>query len=122
MYKTKKYSNTFFCVFNFTGFPLLITLSRVIMYMKDSGIMKKLNDEFIFNVTILEKIRENAMNDIPLQIVLTYSHVEGAFSLAIVGLSISCIIFIGEIMFFQFKKIVSHKYIYSLVALRQINR
>lgn len=86
---------------NFTGFPLLKTLSQVIMHIKDCGIMNRLNNEFIFNATILEKIRAHALVDEQHQIVLTYSHVEGAFSLAIVGLSISCMVFIGEIVVFK---------------------
>lgn len=68
------------------------------MLMKDSGLMDKLRSDFIYNVTILEKIRARAINDDHRQIVLTYSHVEGAFSLAIVGLSISCAIFLGELL------------------------
>lgn len=68
------------------------------MFMKDSGLMNKLHLDFIYNVTILEKIRVHATNEDQRQIVLTYSHVEGAFSLAIVGLSISCAIFLCELL------------------------
>lgn len=84
------------------GFPLLNKMNQVIIYMKDSGIMNKLYDDFIFNSTILERIHAPDYTDHSLHVVLTYSHVEGAFSFAIVGLAISCSVFLGEIIFHKF--------------------
>lgn len=66
------------------------------MYMKDSGLMNKLYEDFLFDVTILENIRDRSIIKESEAIVLTYSHVEGAFSFALVGYSISCVVFLLE--------------------------
>ena len=40
------------------GFPLLPKINHVISQMRDSGLMAKLNDDFIFNFTIISFMRE----------------------------------------------------------------
>lgn len=87
-----------FLLYSFQGFPLLRRFSNIIMYLKDSGIMMKLYNNFLFNVTVLEYIRDR--NKIQTQdlIVLTTQHLDGAFGVLFLGLTISALVFLLEIM------------------------
>lgn len=65
--------------------------------MKDSGLMAKINHDFIFNMTILKNIVNGTTADED-QIVLTVQHLEGAWAALIVGLSISTLVFLLELV------------------------
>lgn len=112
------------------GFPLLRRINHIIATLRDAGIMSKLIQDFNYNMTILTSIREmkahkveldpslqdlnldlmddeNPSNESP-EIVLTTEHLEGAFSLLFVGLFITSVVFILELIFHSkiFKKVV----------------
>lgn len=80
------------------GFPLLRRFNFMIMHMRDTGIIQKLYNDFYYNVTVLHHIRareidveEDALH------VLTLGHMDGAFTVLILGLLISLLIFAVEI-------------------------
>lgn len=66
--------------------------------MKDAGLITKIYDDFLFNMTILDHIRQREGINDKSQIVLTLEHLEGAFAVLIVGLIISFIVFVIEII------------------------
>lgn len=80
------------------GFPLLRKFNRLINYMKDAGLINKFNRDFIFNMSILERIKHRDQIEDYSQIVLTVEHLEGAFAVLIVGALISILVFVGEII------------------------
>lgn len=65
--------------------------------MKDSGLMAKINKDFIYNMTILKNII-NGTTMVEDQIVLTVQHLQGAWAVLIVGLSISTLAFLLELV------------------------
>lgn len=79
------------------GFPLLQPFSRLISHMIDAGIIDKLYTDFLYNVTILENIRDRTRIPDTMQIVLTLDHMNGAFSAWIVGMCISFLAFCAEL-------------------------
>lgn len=93
------------------GFPLLKRVSRLIMYMIDGGIMAKLYKDFMFNATVLEHIRNRNNISETKQIVLTLMHMEGAFTVLLLGLTLSALALITELLtnWYTNKKL-SHKY------------
>lgn len=84
----------------FSGFLLLRKFDKILSFMKDSGLMDKINKDFIFNMTILNNIHNRAIGDLDedAQIVLTINHLEGAWAVLIVGLSISALVFLMELI------------------------
>lgn len=102
------------------GFPLLRRINQILSTLRDMGLMSKLFVDFNYNMTILASIREmkqrqirqlspeemstiiadeeHESDDDP-EIVLTVEHLEGAFSIVILGLSISSSVFVLEIIF-----------------------
>lgn len=80
------------------GFPLLKPFSRLISHMIDAGIIDKLYKDFLYNVTILENIRDRSRIPDTLQIVLTLNHLNGAFSAWLVGLAVSFLAFAVELI------------------------
>lgn len=107
------------------GFPLLRRINYLIAAMRDMGIMSKLFVDFNYNMTILESIRElrahieanAAAGEDPItevidehmkkskkrqenpEIVLTVEHLEGAFTVHILGLVISASVFFLELFY-----------------------
>lgn len=78
------------------GFPLLRRFSRLIMFMRDAGVIEKLYEDFHYNMTTLHHIRERDDDD-ETQIVLTLGHMDGAFTVLILGNLISLVIFVIEL-------------------------
>lgn len=97
------------------GFPLLKRFSQLIMYMKDGGIMQKLIDDIYFNMTILHHIRNRDLDEEESQIILTVSHLDGAFTLLIVGEFISLMVFIGEIIINTYQRRRRARRLWNLV-------
>lgn len=82
------------------GFPLLNRFSNIIAFMRDSGIIQKLYNDFYYNATVLQSIIRNREGDLfqEERIVLTLSHMDGAFTLLLFGCSISFAVFGVEII------------------------
>lgn len=100
------------------GFPLLRRINQILAAMRDMGIMSKLSNDFNYNMTILTPIREmksrgsaaaeqlpeDVIGEVELdhaadaspEIVLTVEHLEGAFTILIMGLIVSFAVFILE--------------------------
>lgn len=85
------------------GFPLLNRFSNLIAYMRDAGVIQKLYDDFHYNVTMLHHIRTRDARK-QSTIVLTLDHMDGAFSLLILGLLISLVAFVFEIIIGTYRK------------------
>lgn len=102
------------------GFPLLRKINRLLAAMRDMGIMTKLIVDFNYDMNILESMRElkahiaskdplNEAFDEQAQhsksrhedpdIVLTVEHLEGAFTVHLMGLTISAAVFLLELFF-----------------------
>ena len=86
------------------GFPLLRRINEIISALRDMGMMSKLFIDFKYNMTILQSIRNlkrSQDEEEPEQsneIVLTIEHLDGAFTIFFLGLSISGIVFLFEIL------------------------
>ena len=106
------------------GFPLLRRINKLLAGLRDNGFMSKLFIDFKFNTTILASIREmkahkdslesemNVMNSFDYEhevedpeVVLTIEHLEGAFTIIILGLLVSSCTFILEIVFVLIRRI-----------------
>lgn len=79
------------------GFPLLKPFNRLISHMIDTGIINKLYKDFLYNVTVLENIRDRTEIPDTMQIVLTLGHLDGAFSAWLLGLFVSSMVFVTEL-------------------------
>ncbi|KAG4072604.1 hypothetical protein HA402_004693 [Bradysia odoriphaga] len=80
------------------GFPLIKKFSNLIHRMKDAGLTSKIYRDFIHNKTILDFIRHRDRIHEVGQITLTLDHLQGAFAVFIVGLLISFVVFLIEIL------------------------
>jgi hypothetical protein len=104
------------------GFPLLRKINSLITSMREMGMMTKLNSDFIYNKTILIRIKSSAESynkestnkneshenvlyededeskKDDSRVVLTMEHLEGGFTLLLAGYIISLIIFIFELL------------------------
>jgi hypothetical protein len=104
------------------GFPLLRRINKILGVFRDAGIASKLFEDFHYNSTILRSIREvreelidAGLLNLPRsedfdenkkktehtqghEIVLTLEHLQGPFTLLIVGLIISCVVFAMELL------------------------
>lgn len=80
------------------GFPLMRKFNQLINYMKDAGLIDKIQLDFVYNMTILEKIRHSDERVDDSAIVLTVEHLEGAFAVLIVGSMISIVVFVFELI------------------------
>lgn len=85
------------------GFPLLNRFSNLIAYMRDAGVIQKLYDDFHYNATVLHHIRDRDSRK-ESTIVLTLGHMDGAFTLLILGLLISLVAFVFEIIIGTYRK------------------
>lgn len=101
------------------GFPLLRKINKILSIMREQGFMSQLNADFTHNTTILSRIKKAAKNyrqnnveyseeDIDVfedeeevvdedpQIVLSLEHLEGGFTLLVMGYLVSAAVFILE--------------------------
>lgn len=80
------------------GFPLIRNFNSLINRMKDAGLVSKISKDFLYNKTVLDYIRHReGIADVS-QITLTVDHLQGAFAVLIVGLMISFLAFLGEVI------------------------
>lgn len=80
------------------GFPLIRRINTLINRMKDAGLTSKIYKDFLYNKTVLDHIRHREDLTDDSQIVLTIQHLEGAFAVLIVGLMVSFVVFIIEVI------------------------
>ncbi|XP_052888982.1 uncharacterized protein LOC128297392 [Anopheles moucheti] len=86
------------------GFPLLPKFNRILSNLIDMGIMQKLWKDFLYNVTILDRIRRNrelSEEDIIAaspEVVLTLDHLQSAFALYGIGLCLCVVVFLLELL------------------------
>uniref|UniRef100_A0A182Y9J1 Ionotropic glutamate receptor C-terminal domain-containing protein n=1 Tax=Anopheles stephensi TaxID=30069 RepID=A0A182Y9J1_ANOST len=86
------------------GFPLLPKFNRILSNLIDMGIMQKLWKDFLYNVTILDRIRQNrnlSEEDIIAaspEVVLTLDHLQSAFALYGIGLCLCVVVFLLELL------------------------
>lgn len=86
------------------GFPLLRRIDEIISSLRDMGLMSKMFVDFNYNMTILQsirKLRRSQELDEPEEsneIVLTIEHLDGAFTVFFLGLFISGIVFLLEVL------------------------
>lgn len=105
------------------GFPLLKRINKILGVCRDAGIMSKLGNDFAFNSTILISIKEimtqlrrsgklivektdsedeedeEAVVEDSTEITLTVEHLQGPFTMLILGLIISITVFLLEFIF-----------------------
>ena len=87
------------------GFPLLRRINEIISSLRDMGLMSKLFNDFNYNMTILQPIHERKKRqdegnyaEQTNEIVLTIEHLDGAFTVFFLGLFISSIVFLLEVL------------------------
>ncbi|KAM7342062.1 ionotropic receptor 60a [Cochliomyia hominivorax] len=82
------------------GFPFLYEFNRMIRYMRDFGIFQKIQQDFVYNNTYLNRIAKMRPSFQEIDIVLTTEHLQGPFAILILGIISSTILFLGELMTF----------------------
>ena len=87
------------------GFPLLHRIDVILGRLRSMGLMSKLFKDFNYNMTILQPIRELKKSQDEEDytassntIVLTIEHLDGAFTILVLGLFISSIVFLLEVL------------------------
>lgn len=81
------------------GFPLLYAIDRLINRMKDSGLLVKINADFLFAMNVREAVRRAQQGSLQGgQKVLSINHLQGAFAILIIGLLGSGVVFVGELV------------------------
>uniref|UniRef100_A0A8W9BMM3 Ionotropic glutamate receptor C-terminal domain-containing protein n=1 Tax=Phlebotomus papatasi TaxID=29031 RepID=A0A8W9BMM3_PHLPP len=78
------------------GFPLLLDFNNIISILKDNGITFKLYNDFMYNITILARMRTT--NNEEIDTVLTVKHLQGPFIILLYGYILSIIVFCGELV------------------------
>lgn len=107
------------------GFPLLRRINEVISSLRDMGVMSKLFNDFSYNMTILEPIRKlkKAQDDgepeKTNEIVLTIEHLEGAFTIFFLGLFVSGIVFLLEVLLRSRPFIIIKQWILSHITTKR---
>lgn len=103
------------------GFPLLKKINEIISSMRDMGLMTKFIEDFQYNTTILAKLKKNSniyvsedevddkttsilsdeefadSDEEETRVVLTVEHLEGGFTLLLMGYVISVAVFVVEL-------------------------
>ncbi|XP_075167393.1 ionotropic receptor 60a [Haematobia irritans] len=92
------------------GFPFLYEFNLMIRYMRDFGFFHKINRDFIYNNTYLNRIAKMRPDFQEKVIVLTMDHLQGAFSILSLGIGVSIILFVGELMVFHLYKPLMTRY------------
>uniref|UniRef100_A0A8W7PI74 Ionotropic glutamate receptor C-terminal domain-containing protein n=1 Tax=Anopheles coluzzii TaxID=1518534 RepID=A0A8W7PI74_ANOCL len=86
------------------GFPLLPKFNRILSNLIDMGIMQKLWSDFLYNVTILDRIRAHrALSEADIiaaspEVVLTLDHLQSAFALYGIGMCLCVVVFLLEVL------------------------
>ncbi|XP_052862875.1 uncharacterized protein LOC128269451 [Anopheles cruzii] len=86
------------------GFPLLPKFNRILSNLNDMGIIEKLWQDFLYNVTILEHIKrwramsEDELRAASAEVVLTLDHLQSAFALYGIGVILCVVAFVGELL------------------------
>lgn len=65
--------------------------------MVDAGIISKLYNDFLYDVTVLEHIRQHDPDLEESLTVLTLGHMDGAFTVFLLGIIISSVVFLVEL-------------------------
>ncbi|KAH8405210.1 hypothetical protein KR222_010345, partial [Zaprionus bogoriensis] len=81
-----------------SGFPFMYEINMVIRYMRDVGIIQKIDSDFRFNNTYLNRIAKMRPKFAATVIVLTTEHVKGPFGILIVGICSASLAFLGELL------------------------
>jgi len=81
------------------GFPFMEEMNMIIRYMRDVGIMQKIDSDFRFNNTYLNRIAKMRPNFKPTVIVLTTEHMMGALGILIVGTLSASLAFVAELLY-----------------------
>lgn len=79
------------------GFPLLKQYSVIIQRMIDGGLITKIYNDFIYNVTVLHHIREHETSGEKGPTALAVDHLDGAFTILLLGLAVSAVVFFIEL-------------------------
>lgn len=80
------------------GFPFMYEINMIIRYMRDMGIMQKIDSDFRFNNTYLNRIAKMPPHFTATVIVLTTEHVKGPFGILIVGIFSASLAFLAELL------------------------
>ncbi|XP_062134086.1 uncharacterized protein LOC133844204 [Drosophila sulfurigaster albostrigata] len=81
------------------GFPFMFEINMVIRYMRDVGIIAKIDSDFRFNNTYLNRIAKMRPNFADNAIVLTTEHVKGPFGILIFGICSALLAFLLELLY-----------------------
>ncbi|XP_017125448.1 uncharacterized protein LOC108144827 [Drosophila elegans] len=80
------------------GFPFLFEINSIIRLMRDVGIFHKIDADFRYNNTYLNRINKMRPHFADTAIVLTTEHLKGPFGILVVGVFCAALTFLGELM------------------------
>ncbi|KAH8347795.1 hypothetical protein KR084_001077 [Drosophila pseudotakahashii] len=80
------------------GFPFLFEMNSIIRMMRDVGIFQKIDADFRYNNTYLNRINKMRPKFADTDIVLTTEHLKGPFGILVVGICCAALTFLGELM------------------------
>ncbi|KAH8401058.1 hypothetical protein KR009_002764 [Drosophila setifemur] len=80
------------------GFPFLYEMNTIIRSMRDVGIFQKIDADFRYNNTYLNRIAKMRPQFADNAIVLTTEHLKGPFGILVVGVFCAALTFIAELM------------------------
>ncbi|XP_017045371.1 uncharacterized protein LOC108090947 [Drosophila ficusphila] len=80
------------------GFPFLFEINSIIRLMRDVGIFQKIDADFRYNNTYLNRINKMRPQFADTAIVLTTEHLKGPFGILVVGICCAALTFLGELM------------------------
>ncbi|XP_017145571.1 uncharacterized protein LOC108157938 [Drosophila miranda] len=80
------------------GFPFLYEMNSIIRSMRDVGIFQKIDADFRYNNTYLNRIAKMRPQFAEKAIVLTTEHLKGPFGILGVGVLCASVAFLGELM------------------------
>ncbi|KAH8284574.1 hypothetical protein KR018_004556 [Drosophila ironensis] len=80
------------------GFPFIFEMNTIIRNMRDVGIFQKIDQDFRYNNTYLNRIAKMRPAFADNAIVLTTEHLKGPFFILIVGVFCAGLTFFGELM------------------------
>ncbi|XP_036231699.2 glutamate receptor ionotropic, delta-2 [Bactrocera oleae] len=83
------------------GFPLIPDFNWLIGAMRDHGIFQKIENDFHYNNTYLNRISRMRPDFKESTIVLTTDHLKGPFSILIIGIIGGIILFICELIYYR---------------------
>ncbi|EDV56975.1 uncharacterized protein LOC6547780 [Drosophila erecta] len=80
------------------GFPFLFEMNTIIRLMRDVGIFQKIDADFRYNNTYLNRISKMRHQSSDTAIVLTTEHLKGPFFILVVGSCCAALTFLGELL------------------------